>query len=173
MEQMRVLLYNALRKQLLTPYRSKAYNGELKRGTSPRKATGKLLNSLSVEWETDFEQGDPLLVVSFDTDPEFLPEMIDQGRKPSLRYPPLNEIEKWIRVKPIRFRDDRGRFVKQPSIKSMRFLIARSIKEKGYAGINFLTKAEDEVINKLEELGEQAAQQYFQNLIEEGLIILK
>jgi isocitrate dehydrogenase len=99
--------------------------------------------------------------------------MIDQGRKPSFRYPPLQEIEKWIKVKPIRFRNERGQFVKQPSLRSMAFLIARSIKEKGYSGINFLTKAEDEVINKLEELGEQAAQQYFQNLIEEGLIIVK
>lgn len=172
MEQMRVLLYNAIKKQLNTPYRSQGYYGGFKRGNSPRKATGKLVNSLEVEWAVDFEQGDPLLVVTFDTVPEFLPQIIDQGRKPSLSYPPLEAIKRWIKVKPIFFRDEKGRF-KRGTIDQKAFLIARSIKEKGYKGINFLTKAENEVINQLTELGEEAAAEYFTNLIDEGLVILQ
>jgi hypothetical protein len=172
MEQMRKLLYDAIVKQLNTPYQSKGYFGETKRGNSPRKASGSLLKGLSVDWAVDFEQGDPLLVVSFDTEPDFLAQIIDQGRKPSFSYPPLDAIKKWIRVKPVYFRDERGRF-KKASLESKAFLIARSIKEKGFAGINFLTKAEQQVINQLTELGEQAAAEYFENLIDEGLVTLK
>jgi hypothetical protein len=172
MEQMRKLLYNAIVKQLNTPYQSKGYFGEAKKGKSPRKASGSLLRGLSVDWAVDFEQGDPLLVVSFDTEPDFLAQMIDQGRKPSLKYPPLDAIKKWIKIKPIYFRDEKGRF-KKGTLNSRAFLIARSIKEKGFAGINFLTKAEQQVINELTELGEQAAAEYFENLIDEGLVTLK
>ena len=172
MEQMRELLYAAIVKQLNTPYPSRAYNGTIKRGNSPRKASGSLIKGLSVDWAVDFEQGDPLLVVSFDTNPDFLAQIIDQGRKPSLSYPPLEAIKKWIRVKPVYWRDERGRF-KRATLESKAFLIARSIKEKGFAGINFLTKAEQEVIDQLTELGEEAAAQYFENLIDEGLVTLK
>jgi len=172
MEQMRKLLYDAIVKQLNTPYPARGYFGERKRGNSPRKASGSLLRGLSVEWAVDFEEGDPLLVVSFDTNPEFLAQMIDQGRKPSFSYPPLEAIKKWIRVKPIYWRDERGRF-KKATLESKAFLIARSIKEKGFAGINFLTKAEQQVIDQLVELGEEAAAQYFENLIDEGLVTLK
>lgn len=173
MEQMRVLLYEAVRQQLLTPYQSQGYYGGFKRGNSPRKATGSLLRALNVEWEVDIEQGDPLLVVSFDgTNPEFLPEIIDQGRKPSLSYPPLDDIQNWIRVKPVYFRDERGKFTRG-TLKQRTFLIARSIKEKGFKGINFMTKAEQQVQNQLEELAEQAMANYFQNLVDEGLVILR
>ena len=90
----------------------------------------------------------------------------------SISYPPLEAIKKWIRVKPIFFRDEKGRFTRG-SLNSKAFLIARSIKEKGYKGINFLTKAENEVINQLVELGEEASAVYFQALLDEGLVILK
>lgn len=172
MEQMRKLMYDAIVKQLNTPYPSKAYDGSPKKGVSPRKASGSLLKGLSVDWAVDFEQEDPLLVVSFDTEPDFLAQIIDQGRKPSISYPPLDAIKKWIRVKPIYWRDEKGRF-KKASLESKAFLIARSIKERGFAGINFLTKAENEVINQLTELGELAAAEYFENLIDEGLVTLK
>lgn len=172
MEQMRVLLYEAIRKQLLTPYRSQGYYGGFKRGNSPRKASGSLLRDLTVEWVVDIEQGDPMLAVTFPTvQPSFLPDMIDEGRKPSISYPPLEAIKRWIKIKPVYWRDEKGRF-KAQSLDSKAFLIARSIKEKGYKGINFLTKAEDQVINQLTELGEEAMAVYFQNLIDDGLVNL-
>jgi hypothetical protein len=171
MEQMRVLLYEAIKKQLNTPYQAAGYYGEIKKGRSPRKATGKLVNSLKVEWVVDFEQGDPLLQVTFDTNPSFLSEMIDTGRKPSLSYPPLSAIKRWIVQKPVLWRDKKGRFKRQ-SLDSKAFLIARSIKEKGYRGINFMTKAEESVVAQLTELGEEAAAQYFQKLIDDGLVNL-
>jgi len=163
------LLKEAIITELNTPYPSRAYDGTLKRGVSPRKATGSLVNSLKVEWQRDFEQGDPLLVVSFDTNPSYLAQIIDQGRKPSFRFPPLKDIEKWVRIKPIIFRDAQGRFSKG-TIKQRTFLVARSIKEKGFAGIQFLTKAENRVIEKLQDLGEQAALEFFEGLLDEGLV---
>lgn len=174
MEQMRELLYNAIKQQLQTPYQPQGYFGEAKKGFNRKGsvATGALLRDLTVEWKVEPEQGEFMLEVSFPTvQPDFLPEIIDQGRKPSFKYPPLSAIENWVRVKPVFFRDQSGRFTKG-TLKQRAFLVARSIKEKGFKGRNFLTKAEDQVINQLTELGEEAMAQYFQNLIDEGLINL-
>lgn len=174
MEQMRQLLYNAIVQQLRTPYQPQGYFGEAKKGFNRKGsvATGALVRDLTVEWVAEPEQGDMMLQVSFPTiQPEFLPEIIDEGRKPSFKYPPLKEIENWVRVKPVFFRDQSGRFSKG-TLKQRTFLVARSIKEKGFKGRQFLSKAEDQVINQLTELGEQAMANYFQGLIDDGLINL-
>ena len=174
MEEMRVLLYNAIRQQLQTPYQPQGYYGGAKLGYNRRGsvATGALLRDLTVEWVTEPEQGEFMLQVSFPTvEPDFLPQIIDEGRKPSFKYPPLAAIEAWVRVKPIMFRDKSGKFSKG-TVKQRAFLIARSIKEKGFKGRNFLTKAEDQVITQLTDLGEEAMANYFQGLIENGLVNL-
>jgi len=170
---MRDLLYSAIRTELQTPYKPQGYYGEQKTGFNRRGsvATGTLLRDLSVEWEEDVD-GNFMLVVSFPTvEPSFLPFIIDQGRKPSTKYPPLAAIEAWVKVKPVFFRDARGRFG-TGTVKQRAFLIARSIKEKGFKGTNFLQKAENKVIKQLEDLGEQAMANYFQGLLENGLVNL-
>lgn len=171
LEKIADLLYDAIQDQLRISYRSEGYYGGFKRGNSPRIASKQMINSLSVEVVEDFESGQPVIVASFDTDPEFLPEIIDQGRKPSLRYPPLEKIKEWIRVKPIYWRNERGRFTRA-SENTKAFLIARSIKEKGYKGINFFQKAENQVIDQLILTGEEAAAAYFQYLIDAQLVKL-
>lgn len=174
MEQMRELLYNAIRQQLQTPYQPQGYYGKPKTAFNRRGsvATGALLRDLTVEWKVEPEQGQFMLEVSFpNVEPDFLPEIIDQGRKPSFKYPPLAAIEQWVRVKPVFFRDKSGKF-SRGTLKQRAFLVARSIKEEGFKGRNFLTKAEDQVINQLTELGETAMATYFQDMIDEGLINL-
>lgn len=171
LQQIAQLLYEAIQTQLRIPYRSQGYYGGFKRGNSPRIASGQMLRSLSVDVLQDFESGEPIIVAAFDTDPDFLPEIIDQGRKPSLRYPPLQKIEEWIKIKPVYWRNERGRFTRA-SIKQKRFLIARSIKEKGYKGINFFEKAQNQVIDELVLAGEEAAAAYFQFLIDRQLVQL-
>lgn len=171
LKQIADLLYGAIQTQLRVPYRSEGYYGGFKRGNSPRIASKQMINSLSVEVLQDFESGEPIIVAAFDTDPEFLPEMIDQGRKPSTRYPPLEAIERWIKIKPVYWRNERGRFTRA-SIKQKRFLIARSIKEKGYKGINFFEKAQAQVLDELVLKGEEAAAAYFQFLIDQQLVQL-
>lgn len=171
MEMIRKLLYTAIVKQLNTPYPAQGYYGDTKRGNSPRKASGSLIKSLNVRWEVDFNadpsQPEPLLVVEMDD----YWYWVDQGRKPSLKYPPLSAIAKWTRQKPLpRFRDKKGRFIDN---ESRTFLTAKSIKEKGFKGINFITKAENEVINELVNLGEEAAALFFTKLIEDGLVVAK
>lgn len=163
------LLYDAIQDQLRIPYRSEGYYGGFKRGNSPRIASKQMINSLKVEVVTDFEEGNPLIVATFDTNPEFLPEIIDQGRKPSTRYPPLEAIKRWIKIKPVYWRNERGRFTRA-SENTKAFLIARSIKEKGYKGIDFMQKAENQVIDQLILQGEEAAAAYFQFLIDQQLV---
>lgn len=173
-EQMRVLLYNAIRDELRAPYQPQGYYGAPKKGFNRKGsvATGALLRDLTVEWIIEPEQNDFMLQVSFpNVEPDFLPQIIDMGRKPSTRYPPLQEIEKWVRIKPVIFRDERGRFA-AGTLKQRTFLVARSIKEKGFKGRNFLSKAENKVIKQLEELGEEMMAEYFQGLIDDGLINL-
>ena len=49
----------------------------------------------------------------------------------------------------MRFRDKKGRFIDN---ESRTFLVARSIKEYGYAGINFIENAAKETAKDVEEL---------------------
>lgn len=172
MELIRKLFYDAIAKQLNTPYPSMSYFGQRKRGNSPRKASGKLLRSLEVKWEEDFNADpnapEPLLVAELDDYYWY----IDQGRRPSLQYPPLDAIKKWVKAKPIYFRNSKGRFTKGTDDQKT-FLIARSIKERGFKGINFLTKAENEVMEQLQELGENAALAFFEEVINKGLVTAK
>jgi hypothetical protein len=172
LKQIADLLYDAIYDQLNVKYRSQGYYGGFKRGNSPRIASRSMINSLKVEVVTDFEGGNPLIVATFDTDPEFLPEMIDQGRKPGpVSLLGQRKLEDWIRQKPILWRNERGRFVRQ-SMKSKVFLISRSIREKGYKGINFFQKAQNQVQDELVLKGEEAAAAYFQFLIDQQLVQL-
>lgn len=172
LERIADLLYDAIQDQLRIPYRSEGFYGGFKRGNSPRIASKQMINSLSVEVVSDFKDGQPVIAVLFDTDPEFLPEIIDKGRRPSISYPPLEAIKKWIKVKPIYWRNERGRFTRA-SENTKAFLIARSIKEKGYKGINFFEKAQAQVMDQLILNGEQAAAAYFEDLIINQLVILE
>lgn len=165
------LLYDAIYDQLNVKYRSEGYFGGFKRGNSPRIASKQMINSLRVEVVRDFDEGDPLIAVLFDTNPDFLDKIIDEGRKPSISYPPLDAIKEWIKVKPIYWRNERGRFTRA-SENSKAFLIARSIKEKGYKGIDFFRKAEEQVMDQLILSGQEAAALYFEDLIIKKLVIL-
>ena len=55
----------------------------------------------------------------------------------SNRQPPLSAIIPWIKLKGIKGRDKKGRFITD---KSLGFLIARSIKQKGIKRTRFITK---------------------------------
>jgi len=71
-------------------------------------------------------------------------DIIEDGRKPGARMPPVDAIKKWITVKPLRLRDLKtGAFVKMtPSaIDGAAFVIARSIGKKGIKGIKYFEEA--------------------------------
>lgn len=63
---------------------------------------------------------------------------LEDGRSPG-RFPPVDKIREWIRVKPIvPFPDSRGRV---PSPDQLAFLIGRSIAENGIEGKHLLEKS--------------------------------
>jgi hypothetical protein len=73
-------------------------------------------------------------------------DVIEFGRRPGAKMPPVAAIEKWIRMKPLKLRNRQGEFIKstESAIKSAAYNIARSIGEKGIEGINYYGEAIDD-----------------------------
>jgi hypothetical protein len=93
------------------------------------------------------------------------------------KQPPMDAIKKWMRVKPLRLRDAKGSFVSQQTKVNKKtgkktdpmdgpaFLIARSIKKKGIAGLKYYEKAFDETYKKAQKkLSEALAEDLFDEL---------
>lgn len=55
------------------------------------------------------------------------------------KMPPIKALSDWAKKKNIRLRDDKGRFSKG-NYKTIGFLFARSIRDKGFRGSAFLTR---------------------------------
>jgi len=64
------------------------------------------------------------------------------------KQPPLSAIIPWIKIKGIKGRDKKGRFITD---KSLGFLIARSIKQKGLERTRFISKPYDDMIDDLKQ----------------------
>lgn len=74
------------------------------------------------------------------------------------KQPPSSAILKWIKAKPVRMRDEDGRFIKQTPqrLKSAAYLIARSIKRKGIEGLFYFEKGYNHAIKKKKAVLEEA-----------------
>jgi hypothetical protein len=70
-------------------------------------------------------------------------DVIEFGRRPGAKPPPVQPIIDWMKIKPIRLRSKEGGFVKttESGIRSAAFLIARSIGKRGIVGIKYYTEA--------------------------------
>lgn len=164
------LLKDAIQNELVIPRMSRAFDGTPKPVSrtfssplpAPRFSTGTLYNSTEVYFESDFEDGELNLVVDFGSADYWY--WVDQGRQPSERYPNIQDIRNWVEQKPALNYPDL-------SIDQRTFLVARSIKEYGYYGINFIEKAYDKVNLQIEERLGELSQVYLQNLIERGIIV--
>lgn len=75
-------------------------------------------------------------------------DVVDGGRRKGAKAPPTDKIVKWMKVKKIRGRDKRGRFIKD---NSAAFLIARSIGKRGIKGVYAIKKS----VKKLKSLQEK------------------
>lgn len=71
---------------------------------------------------------------------------IEEGRKPNSKFPPPNEILKWIQSKPIIPRPDQNG--KLPTEKQLSFLIGRKIAKEGIKAKPLLTETVESVYNE-------------------------
>lgn len=115
-------------------------------GTSPKRATGDLISSISVEYNSSNQE----IVVSM---AEYW-KYVNDGRKPG-KYAPLDSIESWIKAKGLKGRNKKtGRFITN---KSFAWGINTNIKKFGIAPTYFYDKAfegfekyfEDEAVKAL------------------------
>lgn len=164
------LLKGSIQKQLLIPRPSLSYDGTPKPVNqnyaspfpSPKVVTGELYNSVDVYFNTGFEQGDPELVVDFQGADYW--SVVNYGRRPSLRYPNIQDIRDWVESKPALNYPDL-------SIDQRTFLVARSIKEYGIYGIHFIENAYQEVQTDLLDLFGQYGQEYLNNIIRNQILV--
>jgi hypothetical protein len=106
-----------------------------------RVASGNLLNSLT--YKTRIRYNKPTVDFTVKGDAGQYADVIEFGRKPNSRMPPVSAIEQWIRIKPLKLRNRQGEFIKstESAIKSAAYAIAKSIGEKGIEGIHYYQDA--------------------------------
>lgn len=92
------------------------------------KASGNLLNSI----QTKVVVNDTELILYMDLADYYY--YIENGRGPG-KFPPIDKILEWIRVKPILPREING---KLPTEKQLAFLIGRKIAREGFEGTHDL-----------------------------------
>lgn len=93
-----------------------------------KKATGQLINSIS----TEIKVGSDTFEVVLNVVDYF--KYVEEGRKPG-KFPPVDKILSWIRVKPVIPRPING---KLPTEQQLAFLIGRKIATEGIAPGNQL-----------------------------------
>ena len=164
------LLKGSIQKQLLIQRPSLSYDGTPKPVKknydspfpSPKLVSSKLYNSVDVYFNQGFEEGDPELVVDFQGANYW--SVVNYGRKPSSRYPNIDDIRQWVESKPA---------LNYPglSVDQRTFLVARSIAEEGIYGIGFVQSAYQEVKNDLIQLFGQYGQEYLNNVIRNQILV--
>tara|TARA_R100001460_G_scaffold89638_2_gene131174 strand:- start:3307 stop:3582 length:276 start_codon:yes stop_codon:yes gene_type:complete len=79
----------------------------------------------------------------------------------------MDAVLKWMKAKPIRVRDKDGKFVKatQSRLRSAAYLIGRSIKRNGIAGLRYYAVALESIVPQYtDKLGEALAQDLVKSL---------
>lgn len=84
---------------------------------------------------------------------------VEYGRK-SGKYPPINKIKEWIRIKPIVPRAING---KVPTTNQLAFLISRKIANEGIEAKNYLENTLNESEDLIERLAERIAEQIIED----------
>lgn len=82
------------------------------------------------------------------------------------KQPPVENIIQWIKSKPIRLRDRKGRFVqaKEYRIRGLAYIIGKKIKMEGIQPTSFIDEAIDQSIEKLNKLGAAVGEDVMLNL---------
>lgn len=79
-------------------------------------------------------------------------DIVEKGRRPNSKQPPVEAIIQWMKIKPIKVRSLDGKIVKQTPerIKSTAFNIARAIGRRGIPPLFYWRDAVDEMIDVYE-----------------------
>ena len=122
-----------------------------------RVASGTLLNSLTYKLRIRYNK--PTIDFTVKGEAGNYADVIEYGRKPGAKMPPVSAIEQWIKLKPLKLRNRQGEFIKstESAIKSAAFAIAKSIGENGIVGINYY---QDAINDTWEDYSEQLLTAY-------------
>jgi len=128
--------------------------------TAPIDSSGRLRESISVE----SKEGNNNAIYNIEALSYGL--AVDKGRKPNQKPPPVDEIANWIKRKPVRLRDAKGRIVSRDDKKIMNLagVIARSIGFYGTSPTNFISEALEASMGKLDALGSAVGQDVMENV---------
>lgn len=123
---------------------------------SDHSASGDLVRTAT--YKTRFAGS--LFIVSFQL--EYYWKYLENGRKPGLKQPPLEPIEKWIEVRHIKPKLKTPN-QKPPTTKQLAFVIARGIGKNGIPATKLLQKT----INSSDDLIDQIKAELIKQLEEE------
>lgn len=126
--------------------------------SNPIDNTGKLRQSL------EFIAKDTKSGFSFDIKGNQYGMAVNDGTKQ--KSPPIEKIITWIQQKPIRLRDSKGRFVtaSESKIRSLAYVISRSIGANGIKKTNFIDDAIEKSMADLSKLGESVGKDVLLNV---------
>lgn len=135
-----------------------------------RVASGTLLNSLTYKLRIRYNK--PTIDFTVKGDAGRYADVIEYGRKPGAKMPPVSAIEKWIKIKPLKLRNRQGEFIKstESAIKSAAYAIAKSIGENGIAPVPYYQEAIDDT---WDEYSEQLIQAYAKGVEQRFLLNLR
>ena len=127
---------------------------------SGRRATGNLITSIN----TKVDVNGSLFEIELQLEDYW--KYVEQGRGAG-KFPPVDKIIEWIRVKPILpYPDSRG---KLPTENQLAFLIGRKIANEGFEGTNDLEHTMQEV--NYEQIIEEALDQDILGCLDDLLLI--
>jgi hypothetical protein len=110
-----------------------------------RFASGTLLNSLTYKLRIRYNK--PTIDFTVKDAAGKYADVIEYGRRPypgqPNKRPPVKAIEDWIRLKPLKLRNNQGQFIKSTddTIRAAALRIAINIGERGIEGINYYQEA--------------------------------
>ena len=128
--------------------------------TAPIDSSGRLRESISIE----SKEGDNNAIYNIEALSYGL--AVDKGRKPNQKPPSSSAILQWIKDKPVRLRDAKGKMVSMNNNqkKGLAGVIARSIGFYGIAPTNFISEALEASMGKLDALGSAVGQDVMENV---------
>lgn len=169
------LLKNQLRLNLQKIQPARTYDGR------PKPVSGNYFSPLSnkintstlyasienaVFWATNFDDQIPRLIIDFEYVGVDYWKNVEYGRRPGLKFPPVDAIRSWVQSKP-------ALSVPTLSIEQRTYLAGRSIATYGIAPSYFIRDAINNSLEPIQTYLGEAAAQYFQKVIEDKLIIIQ